>query len=212
MVVKPAHGEQGLGVAVGLRSVEALQSAIAGARGCGDPVLIEQAVVGVDLRMVLIDFRVVACAVRKGPSVVGDGQSSVAELIALHSARRAAATSGASRVPLDAETRRCVRAACYEIEDVLPSGETLVVRRAANVHTGGTIHDVTREVSPALIEVAERAARVLDVPVLGLDLIVPSILGSAYWILEANERPGLANHEPAPTAARFIDFLFPESA
>jgi hypothetical protein len=29
--------------------------------------------------------------------------------------------------------------------------------------------------------------------------------------LEANERPGLANHEPQPTAARFVDLLFPET-
>jgi D-alanine-D-alanine ligase-like ATP-grasp enzyme len=43
----------------------------------------------------------------------------------------------------------------------------------------------------------------------GLDLVVPSIEASAYWILEANERPGLANHEPQPLAARFVDLLFP---
>jgi hypothetical protein len=32
-----------------------------------------------------------------------------------------------------------------------------------------------------------------------------------YAIIEANERPGLANHEPQPTAQKFIDFLFPQS-
>ena len=31
-------------------------------------------------------------------------------------------------------------------------------------------------------------------------------------IIEANERPGLANHEPQPTAERFIDLLFPSTA
>jgi hypothetical protein len=29
--------------------------------------------------------------------------------------------------------------------------------------------------------------------------------------IEANERPGLANHEPQPTAERFVDLLFPMS-
>ena len=34
---------------------------------------------------------------------------------------------------------------------------------------------------------------------------------SADDLIEANERPGLANHEPQPTAERFIDLLFPLS-
>ena len=33
--------------------------------------------------------------------------------------------------------------------------------------------------------------------------------GADYHFIEANERPGLANHEPQPTAERFVDLLFP---
>ena len=56
-----------------------------------------------------------------------------------------------------------------------------------------------------------RTARVLDIPVTGLDFLVPSVEGPDYVIIEANERPGLANHEPQPTAQRFVDLLFPLS-
>ena len=59
--------------------------------------------------------------------------------------------------------------------------------------------------------VARQAARVLHIPVLGLDLMVPSPSSDDYRILEANERPGLANHEPQPTAERFVDLLFPQT-
>ena len=45
----------------------------------------------------------------------------------------------------------------------------------------------------------------------GFDFLVPDVSGPKYVIIEANERPGLANHEPQPTAERFIDFLFPHS-
>ena len=41
--------------------------------------------------------------------------------------------------------------------------------------------------------------------------MVPRVDGADYWIIEANERPGLAHHEPQPVAERFVDFLFPES-
>jgi D-alanine-D-alanine ligase-like ATP-grasp enzyme len=45
----------------------------------------------------------------------------------------------------------------------------------------------------------------------GFDLMVPDVTGDAYAIIEANERPGLANHEPQPTAERFVDLLFPQT-
>jgi D-alanine-D-alanine ligase-like ATP-grasp enzyme len=85
------------------------------------------------------------------------------------------------------------------------------VRETANLHTGGTLHDVTAELSKSLRAVAERAARALKIPVVGLDLMVPDPAGDEYVLIEANERPGLANHEPQPTAERFIDFLFPQT-
>jgi D-alanine-D-alanine ligase-like ATP-grasp enzyme len=88
----------------------------------------------------------------------------------------------------------------------------LQVRKTANLHTGGTIHDVTPELSETLRVASIEAARVLEIPVVGLDLLVPDVSGEDYVIIEANERPGLANHEPQPTAEKFIDLLFPHSA
>jgi D-alanine-D-alanine ligase-like ATP-grasp enzyme len=87
----------------------------------------------------------------------------------------------------------------------------LVVRKTANLHTGGTIHDVTADLSPELARAAKEAARALDIPVTGLDFLVPDVTASEYVIIEANERPGLANHEPQPTAERFVDLLFPQT-
>ena len=62
------------------------------------------------------------------------------------------------------------------------------------------------------IRTAEDITRAIDIPVTGLDFIVPAVDGPEYAIIEANERPGLANHEPQPTAERFIDLLFPQTA
>ena len=54
---------------------------------------------------------------------------------------------------------------------------------------------------------ASRAAETAAVT--GIDLLVPDVTKDEYVFIEANERPGLANHEPQPTAAAFIDYLFP---
>jgi GNAT-family acetyltransferase (TIGR03103 family) len=211
VVVKPAEGEQGRGVQVDLRSLTDVRQAVREARKVCDRVLIEQFVTGEDLRIIVIDRSVVAGAVRKPASIVGDGKRTIADLIVRQSRRRAAATRGESKIPLDGETERCVRSRGYEMGDVLPAGEILPVRKTANLHTGGTIHDVTEQLHPHLCDEAERAAAVLEIPVVGFDFLVPDVSGPNYVIIEANERPGLANHEPQPTAERFIDLLFPQT-
>ncbi|MBN9022746.1 MAG: N-acetylglutaminylglutamine synthetase [Rhizobiales bacterium] len=211
VVVKPARGEQGRGVAVGLDTLEATETAIAEARTLSDRVLVEQCVAGEDLRLVVIDRRVVAAAIRRPAQVIGDGTSTIRALIERQSRRRERATDGESRIPLDRETERCVRAAGYGMDSVLEDGQIFAVRKTANLHTGGTIHDVTGEVHGRLVEAAIAAARAIDIPVVGIDLMVKSPRAPDYAFIEANERPGLANHDPQPTAERFVDFLFPLS-
>jgi D-alanine-D-alanine ligase-like ATP-grasp enzyme len=174
-------------------------------------VLLEEFCAGEDLRVIVIDHEVVAAAVRRPAAVTGTGRHTVAELIDKQSRRRAAATGGESRIPVDDHTRDTIGRAGYDLDSVLPEGEVLGVRRTANLHTGGTIHDVTPRLHPALAEVSVHASRALGIPVVGLDLLVPSVEDAEYVVVEANERPGLANHEPQPTAERFVDLLFPRT-
>lgn len=209
LVVKPVRGEQGRGITVGVREPDELARAVELARRSCPEVLLEEVVDGEDLRIVVIDHKVVAAAVRRPATVVGDGEHTVRQLVEARSARRQAATGGESSIPLDEITEATVAAQGRSMDDVLAPDEQLRVRRTANLHTGGTIHDVTEELHPELARVAVEASRALDIPVVGMDLLVPDVTGPDYVIIEANERPGLANHEPQPTAARFIDLLFP---
>lgn len=212
VVVKPAQGEQGHGVSADLRSADEVKAAVKRASRESDAVIMEEYVEGQDLRIIVIGGQVVAAAIRRPAQVRGNGKHSIAKLVEKQSRRRAAATGGESRIPLDKETERCIKAAGYELSDVLPAGQALAVRKTANLHSGGTIHDVTAELHEDLAEAAVKAAQVLDIPVVGLDLMVDDPSRPDYVIIEANERPGLANHEPQPTAERFIDLLFPQSA
>jgi GNAT-family acetyltransferase (TIGR03103 family) len=211
VVVKPARGEQGKGITVGVRSVPELSQAVSVALQHCPEVLVEELVAGEDLRVVVIDHRVVAAALRRPAEVVGDGRSTVEELIERTSHRRARATGGESTIPLDETTAAVVADAGFALDDVLPAGARLRVRRTANLHTGGTIEDVTARLHPAIGESAVRAARAIGIPVTGLDFLVPDVEGPEHVFIEANERPGLANHEPQPTAQRFVDLLFPET-
>ncbi|MFZ0255502.1 MAG: N-acetylglutaminylglutamine synthetase [Gammaproteobacteria bacterium] len=212
VVVKPARGEQGAGISVDVRTPASLAQAIERARRVSDKVLLEEFIQGLDLRIVVIDFKVVAAAIRRPATIIGNGKDTVKRLIEKTSRRRAAATGGESKIPLDAETERSLAEAGRTLDSILSQGQELAVRKTANLHTGGTIHDVTHRLSYPLCRAGIEAARALDIPVVGLDFIVPSVSGADYAVIEANERPGLANHEPQPTAERFIDLLFPQTA
>ncbi|MEF9898198.1 MAG: N-acetylglutaminylglutamine synthetase [Pseudomonas sp.] len=211
VVVKPLDGEQGQGVAVNLTSLEEISQAVENARRFDSRVLLESFHEGLDLRIVVIGFEVVAAAIRHPAHIVGDGQHAVGALIEAQSRRRQSATGGESRIPLDDETQRTLHAAGVDYDTVLPAGQRLAVRRTANLHTGGCLEDVTERLHPTLADAAIRAARALDIAVVGLDLMVTAADQPDHVFIEANERAGLANHEPQPTAERFVDLLFPHS-
>lgn len=212
VVVKPARGEQGAGISVDVQDPKALEQAIEHARQICPEVLLEAFHPGVDLRVIVIDYKVVAAAIRRPPVLEGNGKRSIKKLIEAYNRRRLAATGGESKIPIDQETRRILKEKGLTLDSVLPLGESLQVRKTANLHTGGTIHDVTPLLHFTLVEASVKAAKALKIPVVGLDFIVPNPSGKEYVLIEANERPGLANHEPQPTAERFMDLLFPQSS
>ncbi len=131
--------EQGQGVSVGVASLDELDAAIAEARKYCSEVLVEERVEGEDVRssLSIIAWSPLPSAARPRWS-----------RRALHGARadrgasrrRAAATSGESRIPCDGETERTVRDAGFSMADVLPAGTELKVRRTANLHTGRAHH------------------------------------------------------------------------
>ena len=131
------------------------------------------------------------------------------ELIEAQSRRRAAATGGESRIPIDEVTEATVAEAGWSFDDVLPEGVRLRVRRTANLHQGGTIHDVTAEVHPELCAVAVAAADAIGIPVTGIDLLVPDVTGDRLRVHRGQRAPGPGQPRAAAHRGRFVDFLFP---
>lgn len=211
IVVKPDRGEQGWGISVGVTDESHLGRALDVARAVFPAVLLERREHGEDVRVLVIGGEVVAASVRRPAQVRGDGRSTMRQLVEAESVVRAAATHGASKVPLDDTTLATLAASGLGWDSVVERGRVVVVRGTANLHTGGTIHDITDRLPPALVSAAVEAAAAIDIPVLGVDMIVADLTGDTYTIIEVNEQPGLANHEPRPTGERFIDLLFPET-
>jgi GNAT-family acetyltransferase (TIGR03103 family) len=212
IVVKPARGERGDGVTPGVVDRDGLARALKTARAVFPAVLLEQRCDGEDLRVVVIDGQVEGASVRRPPTVTGDGERTLRQLIEHLSRERADASEGVAGIPLDDVTLQVVQDAGYDFDGVLSDGTELTVRDTANVHTGGTADDVTDDLHHDLVEVAVAAAGVMGCPVAGVDLMVPAVDGPDYVVIEVNEQPGLASYGSQHTVERFVDPLFPDSS
>jgi GNAT-family acetyltransferase (TIGR03103 family) len=208
IVIKPLSQSLGRGISVDIRDVDEMEKIISTLSITGDEtILLEAFAAGEDLRIVVINGKYTAAIHRTPPHVIGDGEHSVKELI-LHMNRN---KEGENQIPINYETERCIEANGFTFDSILEKKTYLTVRKNANEHTGGFPQDVTEIVHPIVRKVAERVAKIIDIPVVGIDFILPDTKGEQYTIIEANSRPGLDGHEPQPVVDRFLDFLFPEN-
>lgn len=207
IVIKPLSQSFGNGISVDVTDSKETERLVANLKINGDEkVLLERFVTGEDVRIIVIDNVYTAAIHRSLPSVTGNGTLTVRELIKKYNTNRQSHNS----VPFNFETERCIALSSHSYDSVPPQDMTIVLRKNANEHTGGIAADVTDSISPALRSVAEEISRIIDIPVVGIDFIVPHIDSDEYTVIEVNSRPGLDGHEPQPVVDSFLNYLFPD--
>ena len=219
VVVKPTDGSKGRGVQLGLQDAAAVAAAFPRAAAIG-PVMVEREIAGDDHRLLVIDGRLVAAARRLSARVVGDGRRTVRALIDRINAdprRGPEARSMLVTIAIDDEVQRTLAEQGKELRSVPADGEVVLLRRTANISTGGTMEDVTPRVHPECRRIAERAAVLAGLDICGVDLITTDITRSPYetgaGICELNRMPGLRPHMGDPrspdVAQAIVDSLIP---
>jgi cyanophycin synthetase len=224
LAVKPADGNHGRGVSLGIESADAVRKAFAVARAesRSGGVIVENLVAGKDYRVLVIGGTMAALAERVPAQVVGDGSQTVEELVTEtnRDPRRGIGHENVlTRLELDEPALELLAEQGYQLDDVPPEGEVVKLRLTANLSTGGTSIDRTLEAHPENVEIAESAARVVGLDVAGVDFVAPDITlpvretGGA--IVEVNAGPGFRMHTH-PTegdlqyvAKPLVDLLFP---
>jgi cyanophycin synthetase len=154
--------------------------------------------------------------------VVGDGRSTINELVAqVNQDPRRSDGHGTvlSRIRLDGIALGVLAEQGQTPESVPGSGQRVLIRRNANLSTGGTATDVTDLVSPRVASQAVDAARAVGLDVAGIDVLAADISrpleeqGGA--VVEVNAGPGLRMHlepsggKPQPVGEVIVDLLFP---
>ena len=209
IVVKPCTQWGGRGVSVAVRTPRELRRAIKRAQDYEEMVALEQCVPGIDLRLILVNYRYVAAIQRHPAAVVGTGRHTIATLIRRHN-QEAVARDASNRIPLDEETRRNLASWGLSLHSVPKAGRRVQVRRTTNYHTGGMIDVVTGQVDKALVREATRIARSLRIPVIGIDFLVDRKSGR-HWVVELSPDLAISPPEGEEVARHFLDYLFPET-
>ncbi|MCB1277914.1 cyanophycin synthetase [Prosthecobacter sp.] len=222
VVVKPRDGNQGRGVALNLYTREQINVAYAAAKEESDSVIVEQFAEGEDYRVLVIGRELVAASRRQPAHVIGDGVQTVHELIAEKNRdpRRAADHAAAlSRIRIDAVATAVLAEQGVTPDSIPGKGRMILIRRNANLSTGGTAVDCTTEVHPTICAAAVEAAQTVGLDICGIDMIAPDITQPLSprngVIIELNARPGLRMHlypsegEPRPVGKAVIDTMFP---
>jgi cyanophycin synthetase len=223
VVVKPQRGNHGRGVTVHLCAREPVLRAYEAARAEDQGVMVERFVEGADYRLLVVGHRLVAAARREPAQVVGDGRRTIADLVALvnQDPRRSDGHGTVlSIIRLDAIALAVLAEQGFTPESVPPVGQRVLIRRNANLSTGGTATDVTDLVHPSVAAHAVLAARTLGLDIAGIDTLATDIARPLEEqrgaVVEVNAGPGLRMHlapsagKPRPVGEAIVDWLFPE--
>jgi cyanophycin synthetase len=222
VVVKPQYGNHGRGVATNLQSKEQVMAAYQAAREEGRSIVVERHAPGDDYRMLVVGGKLIAAARREPAHVIGDGQSTVQQLIdkVNEDPRRSDGHSTSlSMIKIDAVALGVLLEQGMTPDTIPPLGKKVLIRRNANLSTGGTATDVTDMVHPDMARHAVEAARVIGLDIAGVDIVAQDISqplqGQRGVIVEVNAGPGLRMHiepsagSPRPVGQSIIDMMFP---
>ena len=222
VVMKPYNGNHGRGVALNLRLPEQVRAAFHVAQQISRSVVVERFVTGDDHRMLVVNSELVAVSRRLPGHVVGDGVSTVEQLVEAVNAdprRGIGHEKVLTRIDFDLQADRLLAERNYTRQSIPATGEMVPLRLTANLSTGGTAEDVTDVVHPDNAEMAVRAIKAIGLDVGGVDFLSTDItesykeIGGA--ICEVNAAPGFRMHiapssgKPRDVAGAVMDMLFP---
>lgn len=222
IVTKPVDGNHGKGATTNITNYEDALKGFEAAKKYGRAIIVERYITGLDHRVLVINYKFVAAAIRKPAAVMGDGKHTIQELIDitnLDPRRGFGHEKTLTSIKIDTFTMDMLAQKNLSLESVLPAGEELWLKPTANLSTGGTATDVTDYVHPDNIFMCERIARIIGLDICGIDIMAESlsepVQKNGGAILEVNAAPGFRMHiDPAEGLPRnvaepVIDMLYP---
>ncbi len=222
LVFKPLDGNHGKGASINVKTMEEAIAAFEHAKKYSRRIIIEKFITGFDFRILVINNRFIAAALREPAHVIGDGKSTIQQLIDkenLDPRRGYGHENVLTEISIDHETMEQLAKSGYTLETKLKKDELCYLKGTANLSTGGTSTDITDIVHPHNIFICERISRVIGLDICGIDIMASNLSepleATGGVVLEVNAAPGFRMHLapakglPRNVAAPVIDMLYP---
>ena len=196
IVVKPRNTNYGTGITVFSKKASKSQilNAIEYAFKFDNNVLIEEYKKGMEYRFLVINGKVLSVCHRRIASVVGDGKSTIKELIDAKNKEPWHALTG-TPVKMDEPVKEYLKLQDLNYESIIPEGKRVFLRTNSNCSTGGESIDYTDIMPSKFKKIAEKAAKVFDAKICGVDIIIDNLQKDEYSIIEINDNPGYSINE-----------------
>ncbi len=223
-VIKPIGGNHGRGATIGIKNFDEAKVAMEVAQEISRSVVVEKEIKGLDHRLLVIDHKFVAAAKRTPAAVVGDGKSTITQLVEElnKDPRRGFGHENVlTQITIDTHTLDLLKRRDMTPASIPLEGDTVYLKATANLSTGGTATDVTEQVHSYNVFMAERISRIIDLDICGIDIMTDDItvpLSENGAVLEVNAAPGFRMHlDPTEGLGRnvaepVVDMLFPPGA
>jgi len=222
-VLKPISGNHGKGATTNILDWNQALVAFEAAQKYGRQVICETFITGYDFRILVINNKFICAALRTPASVIGDGEHTIQWLVDetnKDDRRGYGHEKVLTQIRIDGFTQKMLDEKGYTIHSIPAKGEIVLLKPTANLSTGGTSTDVTDEVHPSNIFMAERISKIIGLDICGIDVMAPNlrvpITENGGAVLEVNAAPGFRMHiDPSEGIARnvaepVIDMLFPK--
>ena len=204
VVVKPLRGKQGQDVYINLKSMADVTDAFQRVKKRHQQIIIEKFIPGDEYRLLVIAGKFIAAANRMPGRIIGTDGQTIRQLLVDYNKPyfgNDIRKLYQSPIKLDKTASDLMRQKGYSLETILADGEVLILRKVSNLSAGGKSKDVTDIIHPDVKFMAERAARTINLDVMGLDYITTDITKSPFeiegGICEVNACPGLRAHYAA---------------
>jgi cyanophycin synthetase len=222
LVFKPLDGNHGRGISINITNREDAIAAYEHAAKSSRKVIVERFITGYDFRVLVIDNKMVAAALRDPAHVKGDGVSTIQQLIDIENTdpRRGYGHENVlTLIGIDRDTLDLLEKKGYTLETIPAKGEKVFVKSTANLSTGGTSVDVTDHVHPQNVFICERISKIIGLDICGIDIMAENLTEplteNGGVVLEVNAAPGFRMHIapsdglPRNVAGHVIDMLYP---
>ena len=222
LVFKPLDGNHGKGASINVKTEAEARLAFEHAKKYSRRIIVEKFISGYDFRILVINNKFTAAALREPAHVIGDGIATIQQLIDTENKdpRRGYGHENVlTEISIDKETFDELAKNNFTLETILPKGEKCYLKGTANLSTGGTSTDITDIVHPHNIFIFERISRIIGLDICGVDIMASNLTepleSTGGVVLEVNAAPGFrmhlapANGLPRNVAAPVIDMLYP---